>query len=85
MFGLSYYAYGVYMKWNIEPDIGLTLRMRPMREIPFPAITICSPLFAREQMANFSHFYAEYTAKGGKVLPDLTPEEQNYLAANTQV
>lgn len=82
--GLGYYAYGVYMKWSIEPDIGLTLRMRPMREIPFPAITICSPLFARDEMANFSRFYAEYSEKSGKILPFLTPDEQNYLSANIQ-
>ncbi|XP_070504703.1 pickpocket protein 28-like [Chironomus tepperi] len=84
IFGLGYYAYGVYMKWSIEPDIGLTVRMRPMREIPFPAITICSPLFARDNMANFSRFYAEYTSTNGKILPYLTPEEQNYLSANIQ-
>lgn len=82
--GLGYYAYGVYMKWNIEPDIGLTVRMRPMREIPFPAITICAPLFARDNMANFSRFYAEYTSTNGKILPELSPEEQNYLSANIQ-
>ncbi|KAG5676491.1 hypothetical protein PVAND_006322 [Polypedilum vanderplanki] len=82
--GLGYYAYGVYMKWSINPDIGLTIRMRPMREIPFPAITICSPLFARDSLANYSNYYAEFTSKSGKIIPFLKPEEQNYLAANIQ-
>jgi hypothetical protein len=83
IFGMSYYAYGVYRKFTISPDIGLTVHLISIREIPFPAITICSPLFARDSLANFSNFYSELSANNGKS-PILSQIEQNYLAASVQ-
>lgn len=82
--GLGYYAYGVYNKWSNEPDIEVTIKLKAMRDIPLPAITICSPLFLRDNLANYSKFYAEYQAENGKVIPKLTISEQNYLAAGVQ-
>jgi hypothetical protein len=39
--GCSYYAYQVYLKWWVTPDIGLQTNFKSIRSIPFPAITIC--------------------------------------------
>lgn len=83
MVGLGYYAYGVYTKWSIEPDIEVTMKLIKMREIPFPAITICSPLFARDGLANYSKYYAEFRRNEG-IVPSLSENEQNFMAAGVQ-
>lgn len=83
MLGLGYYAYGVYKKWSDEPDIEVTIRLMKMREVPYPAITICSPLFVRDGLANYSKYYAEFRGNDGKI-PILSESEQNFLAAGVQ-
>lgn len=52
--GLIYYCHGLYEKWSEYPDFGIKNRWRPIREIPFPAITVCSPLFAKNNLANLN-------------------------------
>lgn len=39
--GFLFYANQVYIKWYLEPDIGLKIVGAPAMSIPFPAITIC--------------------------------------------
>lgn len=62
--GLSYYAYGTYSKWTIEPDIGITASLKPIREIPFVAATICSPVSAKNEFANYQDLYTHIVYEG---------------------
>ena len=47
------------MKWNENPDYVKKTLWKPIHEIPFPAVTVCSPLFARDNLANLNEFYLE--------------------------
>jgi amiloride-sensitive sodium channel len=51
-----------------------------MRGIPFPAITICSPVFAKDNLVNYIKF-GKFFDQTGK---NMTAREQNYFAANYQ-
>lgn len=55
--GMAFYIRGVYYKWRISPDIAITASLKPIREIPFPAITICSPVIVKNKYANFLKAY----------------------------
>ncbi|KAG5684069.1 hypothetical protein PVAND_013318 [Polypedilum vanderplanki] len=52
----GYYVRNGYRKWLVEPDVSTTMKRILVREIPFPAITICSPLFAKSEFANRNDF-----------------------------
>lgn len=80
--GLIYYSYGVFQKFNSEPDFSVRVIQKAMREIPFPALTICSPLFARKNFANYIE--VERKLSEGMRL-DLTTSEKEILNANYQV
>ena len=54
--GFCFYANGVYLKWNQNPDIALKIKWKSVREIPFPAVTICLPLFAKSNSLKMSSF-----------------------------
>ena len=54
--GFIYYADGVYLKWSVNPDIALQIKWKSIREIPFPAVTICLPLFAKSGSLKFNTF-----------------------------
>jgi len=41
IFGLFVCGNQIYVKWNVKPEISFTEKLRPIRELPFPAITIC--------------------------------------------
>lgn len=52
--GFGFYIRSAYIKWQISPDISLTVRERKPEEFPHPAITICSPVFAKSSLVNFT-------------------------------
>lgn len=54
--GFCFYANGVYLKWSKNPDIALKIKWKSIREIPFPAVTICLPLFAKTNSIKLSSF-----------------------------
>lgn len=62
--GLFFFAYGLYYKWSEYPDFGLKVKWRPIREVPYPGITICSPVFARNNLANFNEVMRSLQVKG---------------------
>ncbi|KAG5671928.1 hypothetical protein PVAND_002096 [Polypedilum vanderplanki] len=79
--GLLFHLVVLYRKYGYEPDLGVKISQKPMRDIPFPAITICSPVFAKNNIVNYRKFgmFFEMTGK------NLTTEQKNYFAANYQV
>lgn len=78
--GIGYFAFQLYKKWALTPDISVEVKETPEHEIPFPAITICSPVFAKSQLANYNVYMTDI-ANHREV--SLSSSEQNYLAANT--
>ncbi|XP_070498123.1 pickpocket protein 28-like [Chironomus tepperi] len=81
--GLLFNNYVLYQKFNEVPDINVRTRQVFSNKIPFPAITVCTPLFAKHHLG---HIYNTSTLllKKGKpeVTLNLSIEEQNYLASN---
>ncbi|KAG5683737.1 hypothetical protein PVAND_013002 [Polypedilum vanderplanki] len=75
-------GYNVYFKWNIAPEIGLRVNQKSMADLPFPAITICSSVLARDNLINLTK--AINSVKAGQPIM-YTPKEQNYFAANSHI
>jgi amiloride-sensitive sodium channel len=78
IFGLIYCSHSVYIKYNTRPDLSVKIQHVPMRTIPFPAVTICSPIFARNDVVNF----ADFLKKKIEESDDITDDENKYMAAN---
>ncbi|KAG5683738.1 hypothetical protein PVAND_013003 [Polypedilum vanderplanki] len=79
MCGLIFSAYGIYLKWNVEPESGLRVNYKPMTELPFPSVTICPPVFAHDYKANYTRFIDPDPESRKRKFSSI---EQNYLAAN---
>lgn len=47
--GLGFYAFDIYSKCKLNPIISEKIGEIRTQEIPFPAVTICNPLFAKNQ------------------------------------
>ncbi|KAG5675383.1 hypothetical protein PVAND_005291 [Polypedilum vanderplanki] len=82
--GFGFYAYNIYMKWTFEPDILVREKSKLLTDIPFPAVTICSPLFAKNQLANLAQFELKFREKKYNVYPNLSQSEINYMTSNIQ-
>lgn len=82
--GFGFSSHLLYMKLNTTPDINVRVGQKFTNQIPFPAITICNPLFTKNQIVQFFNIskYSRYASF--KSLPglNLTVEQQNYLASN---
>ncbi|XP_070496595.1 pickpocket protein 28-like [Chironomus tepperi] len=82
--GFSFYVYGVYSKWMLAPDIGITANLKPIREIPFPAVTICSPMNIKNEFANFNKVYNELNINGTINAEELINDKQKMISAIVQ-
>lgn len=51
--GFCYYIYEATNKLHLYPDIVLKVTQRPLSELPFPAVTVCTPIFSLRNFANF--------------------------------
>lgn len=70
------------MQYFVEPKISRNFGYRHLSDLPFPATTICSPIFSRDPVnLNLTKFLYEYTEDNPG---NFTVEQQNILAANTQ-
>lgn len=72
-------SYRLFNKLQFKPDINVRNRHVFTSLTPFPAITICTPLFARPHLVDF--ITSLRSLRTGKPL-DLTETQQNYLASN---
>lgn len=75
--GLAFYINGIYVKWQINPVVAEEVNFVPNREIPFPAVTICNPIFSRDQNPNLWKFLQNPRGNFSAV-------EREKLAANVQ-
>jgi amiloride-sensitive sodium channel len=79
--GLIFYIMVAYIKLNVIPDIGVTTYVKSSRDIPLPAITICSSTYPRElDLEYHPNFLLQNTN-----LMNLTSTEKNFMAAYMQV
>ncbi|KAG5674934.1 hypothetical protein PVAND_004878 [Polypedilum vanderplanki] len=82
--GLVYYAKTVYYKWKIAPDISTMHQLKPIHEIPFPAITICSPVSINNEHVNYQYAYTHIQYMNHSHIDELPNEEQKILSAMSQ-
>lgn len=75
--GLGFYIYEIVRKYQVDPPTSEEIGQVLKRNLPFPAITVCTPYFARNQTANLSKFLRDPNQK-------LSVKEQNQMAANVQ-
>lgn len=76
--GLGFYVSDIYVKIKIDPKlISEEAKYVPSYEFPFPAITICSPLFSKDQNPNL--YKVLFNPK-----QNLSDEVLKILAANIQ-
>jgi acid-sensing ion channel, other len=74
---LGFYVSVIFTRYKLEPEFSYKFSEFPLQEIPFPAVTICHPLFTRNQAVNLKKFLRNPNQ-------NLTAEQQNLLAANLQ-
>ncbi|KAG5672929.1 hypothetical protein PVAND_003017 [Polypedilum vanderplanki] len=81
---LIFYINQAFEKWHISPDISISTSKIQSKEIPFPAITICSTIFPSEAIHFINPVYLiNYLNLRNKTL-NLSETHQNYLAVAIQ-
>lgn len=53
----GYVLYTTYVKWQFQPDIGFTKKIKTVQSIPFPTLTICPQTKAQKSLFSFEHCY----------------------------
>lgn len=79
----SYYVYGIFVKWQIDPDVSINIRTLSYHDIPFPAVTYCSPYVISDEAVNFTDFRMKIYL--GEKLPDYSDNEQNLLSTMLEI
>jgi len=79
----SYYVHGIYVKWKLDPDISINIRTISFHEVPFPAVTFCSPYVVSDEAANFTDFWMKVYMD--EMLPEYSDEEQNLLSTMLEI
>ncbi|XP_070500674.1 sodium channel protein Nach-like [Chironomus tepperi] len=74
-FVLCFYVQGCYEKLAIKPEILVNEKHIPSFDIPFPAITICSPLKIKMEYSNLSAIREDVMQN-----KSLSPEDETILA-----
>jgi amiloride-sensitive sodium channel len=79
-FCLCFYVKGCYEKLKIKPEILVNEKHIPSFDIPFPAVTICSPLNIRIEHSNLSIIRDDVRQNKA-----LSPEAETILARSAHV
>lgn len=82
--GFSFYVYGVYSKWMLTPDIGIMVNLKPIRKVPFPAVTICAPMSIRNFHANFNKVYHDLSFNKLRNPQEIDIAQQKMISAIVQ-
>ncbi|CAG9804614.1 unnamed protein product [Chironomus riparius] len=81
--GFCFNNYMLYMKLSEKPDINVRIKQKFISKIPFPAITLCTPVVAKNNVISLYNLSKHIRFKPNDPL-NLTIQEQNYLASNIQ-
>lgn len=79
---MAFYGRDIVSKWMFDPDIIQITNYKNIREIPMPAVTICSPLLAQRTFIEYGKFYIDQETT--KVLQELPSGEKKKLDALSQ-
>lgn len=71
---------GIYVKWLIDPDISVSVRTIPAHEVPFPAVTYCTPFLFSNRLVNVTDYLIRQL-KLFKFLPNYTERQQKLLSS----
>lgn len=85
--GLGYNFHLLYLKLTQTPDINVRVKQKFTHDIPFPAITVCNPLFARDSLVRYYNISKHWRADTGVNVVtalNLSDVEQQYLESNIQ-
>lgn len=80
--GFCFYFYSAFVKWQKTPDVVMDLREKNSKDFPFPAITICSPLFARDNLSNFYNFIHNFEISKHNNLSKPSKSECEFFGVN---
>ncbi|KAL7035082.1 hypothetical protein ACKWTF_008218 [Chironomus riparius] len=78
---LSFNIFQLHSKLEKTPDINVRVGQKFISNIPFPSITICTPLFATNRLVPYFNI-SRFMRQNHKTKLNLTVQEQNYLASN---
>lgn len=79
--GFCFYLHTSYVKTFINPDFGMKINQKLSREIPFPAITVCSPLFTRDKIVDIREYF-KIALRNEKFAANLSESQCEYFSAN---
>lgn len=79
-FGMVFYASENYIKWKIRPEITINTDSIPSHSVPFPAVTICSPLIIKSGFTNLSKYYTGFSKN-----ENISLEVRSLVEASYQV
>jgi acid-sensing ion channel, other len=71
-----------YWKLNVTPETETTESLIPMEEIPFPAISICSPFFARSKLISKEFKFRKFFQMIKTAVKGITREDYYHMVAN---
>lgn len=90
--GLIYYARGIFFKFFFNPNIGISENILITSEVPFPAITFCSPAIMKGNLAKLSDINSISLGVNTLVDPsdkrpmqELSAEQAEFIAAKAQI
>lgn len=75
--GFIYYTTEVYRKWFIDPDITINTKLQNVREIPFPAFTVCPLRKLKKEFQNVERIKTDRKT--------LTIDERKYVEVLLQL
>lgn len=82
--GFLFCGYQITTSSFFNLDIATNIRQISAHEIPFPSVTLCSPLFAKDGLGNYSKFLEDLKASNNKLETNLTATECQFLSVNSQ-
>lgn len=80
--GCGFIAIQSYTKLNIIPEIDTDISQRELQDIPFPAITVCAPVYEKNFTINFQKFMRDTRSNKYILRENITKQEENIILAN---
>lgn len=81
--GCIYNARQNYRKLAIEPEVEITQQQKPIENITFPAVTICTPIFVRANLTIMRlNSYLHHQRLHPEAINLFSPETWNHFFAN---
>jgi acid-sensing ion channel, other len=76
---IGFYVFNIFTRYQVEPEFSYEFSQIPIQELPFPAVTICHPLFSRYLVINLKN-----VLKNPSIVKNYTTWEHTLFASNVQ-